>query len=80
MGTLIWLKMSLLMAGGWSKTPLKVASRPNYSMISGNEYELLATKTQFIAVPKVLPVLCSPLSSAAFISACAGKLVELQRL
>jgi len=30
---LIWLKMSLLIAGGWTRWHLKVLSHPNYSMI-----------------------------------------------
>ena len=33
LSNLIWLKMSLLTAGGWARWPLKVPSNPNRSMI-----------------------------------------------
>ena len=33
LSNLIELKMSLLMAGGWTRWPLKVPSHPNHSVI-----------------------------------------------
>ena len=36
LSNLIWLKMPLLIAGGWATWPFKVTSNPNYSMILGN--------------------------------------------
>jgi len=38
LSNLIQLKMSLLMAGGWTRWPLKVLSNPNCSMINKNKF------------------------------------------
>ena len=39
LSNLVWLKMSLLMARGWTRWPLKVPSNPNYSVISGDSFQ-----------------------------------------
>lgn len=46
------LKMSLLMSGGWTRGPLKVPSKPNYSVILSQRHSFVGLEQALESPPE----------------------------
>jgi len=47
LSSLIWVKMSLLMAGGWTRWPAKVPSHPNHSLFCDSTKHFYRVDTMY---------------------------------
>ena len=79
LSNLIQVKMSQLVAGGWTKRPLKGPSNPNHAMIPPVSLKIFNSSYSQVFPPSLFPCWCLPLTSKYFVGGNCGYVQKPQK-